>query len=91
VCSPTTLADVQAIYNYEKIPDGARERAFEEVVPTALKRNRERVIARAIKDATHYALENCGAKPGENLTTEQMRKVAALAAERMIHARRQRA
>jgi len=90
---PFSAADVQAIYNYEKIPDGGIERAWAEVVPTALKRSFELEKARAIKAATKYAFENCGAKPGDILTTEQMRKLAALAAECMMpflqrHARR---
>jgi hypothetical protein len=90
---PFSVVDVHAIYNYEKIPDGGIERAYAEVVPTALKRSFELEKARAIKDASKYAFENCGAKPGDILTTEQMRKVAALAAERMMpflqrHARR---
>jgi hypothetical protein len=79
-----SVADVQAIYNYEKIPDGGIERAFAEVPPTAMKRSFELEKARVIKDATKYAFENCGAKPGDTLTKEQMRKLAALAAERMM-------
>lgn len=86
-------ADVQAIYNYEKIPDGGIERAWAAVVPTALQRSFELEKARAIKAATKYAFENCGAKPGEMLTPEQTKKLAALATEHMMpfiqrHARR---
>jgi hypothetical protein len=88
-----SVADVQAIYNYEKVPDGGIERAWAAVVPTALQRSFELEKARAIKAATKYALENCGAKPGDMLTPEQTKKLAALATEHMMpflqrHARR---
>lgn len=85
--------DVQSIYNYERIPDDGIARAFAEVVPRALKRSFEQEMARVIKDATRYAFENCGAKPGDMLTPEQTKKLSALASERMLpfiqrHARR---
>jgi hypothetical protein len=90
---PFCTADVHAIYNYERIPDGGLARTFAEVVPTALERSFEQEKTRAIKDATRYAFENCGAKPGDMLTVEQTRKLASLAAERLMpflqrHARR---
>jgi hypothetical protein len=88
-----SAADVQAIYNYERIPDGARERTFADVVPAALKRNFDRAVAHEAQRATQYAFENCGAKPGDMLTPEQMKKLAELATEKMMpfirrHARR---
>ena len=84
-----------SLYAYERVPSDRMQRAFAEVVPTGLKLGFEREKARAIKDATKYAFENCGAKPGDVLTEEQTRKLAALAAERMMpflrrHARRSR-
>jgi HNH endonuclease len=90
-----SATDIQSIYNYERIPDGGIARAFAEVVPAVLARSFEREKARAIKDATRYAFENCGAKPGDMLTVEQTRKLASLAAERLMpfiqrHARRSR-
>jgi hypothetical protein len=88
-----SVADVQAIYNYERVPDGSRERAYEAVVPTAMKRNFDRAVAHESARATQYALENCGAKPGDNITPELAKKIADLATERMMpfiqrHARR---
>jgi hypothetical protein len=87
-------ADIRAIYNYERMPDGARERAFAEVVPPALKRNFDRAVAHEAQRAAQYAFENCGAKPGEMLTPEQAKKLSELATEKMMpfiqrHARRQ--
>jgi hypothetical protein len=79
-----TAADIRAIYNCERMPDGARERAFAEVVPPALKRNFDRAVAHEAQRAAQYAFENCGAKPGDTLTQEQAKKLAALAAEKMM-------
>jgi hypothetical protein len=44
----------------------------------------EQETTRVIKDATRYAFENCGAKPGDMLTPEQTKKLVALATERMM-------
>ncbi|WP_291573542.1 HNH endonuclease [Bradyrhizobium sp.] len=88
-----SATDVKAIYNYERVPDGSRERAFDAVVPTAMKRNFDRAIAHESARATQYAFENCGAKPGDKITPELAKKIAELATERMMpfiqrHARR---
>ena len=88
-----SAADIRAIYNYERISDNGMQRAFAEVMPTALQRNFERELARVTKRAAEYAFANCGAKPGDELTPEQKAKLGALAAEHMMpfikrHARR---
>jgi HNH endonuclease len=88
-----SAADVKAIYSYERVPDGSRERAFEAVVPTAMKRNFDRAVAHESARAAQYAFENCGAKPGDKMTPELAKKIAELATERMMpfiqrHARR---
>jgi hypothetical protein len=59
-----------------------------------MQRNFERAVAHKIERAIRYALENCGAKPGDKMTPELAKKVSELAAERMMpfikrHARRQ--
>jgi hypothetical protein len=79
-----SAADVQAIYNYERIPDDGMQRAFAEVVPTALKRNFDREVAHVTRRAAEYAFANCGAKPGDVLTPEQAKKLAELATEHMM-------
>jgi len=88
-----TAGDVKAIYNYKRVPDGSRERAFEAVVPTAMKRNFDRAVAHESARAAQYAFENCGAKHGDEMTPELAKKIAELATERMMpfiqrHARR---
>jgi hypothetical protein len=79
-----SAADVRSIYNYERIPDGGIAQAFAEVVPRALARSFEQEKVRAIKDATRYAFENCGAKPGDMLTDEQKAKLPGLITERLM-------
>lgn len=81
---PFSDADIRAIHDYERIPDGAMQRAFAQVVPTALRRNFELEKARAIKAATEYAFRNCGARPGDMLTPEQTEKLAARATEHLM-------
>jgi hypothetical protein len=58
-----------------------------------MKRNFDRAVAHESARATQYALENCGAKPGDKITPELAKKIAELATERMMpfiqrHARR---
>jgi hypothetical protein len=85
--------DIKAIYNYERVPDGSRERAFDAVVPTAMKRNFDRAVAHESARATQYAIENCGAKLGDKMTPELAKRISELTTERMMpfiqrHARR---
>jgi hypothetical protein len=58
-----------------------------------MKRNFDRAVAAESARATQYAFENCGAKPGDEITPELAKKIAELATERMMpfiqrHARR---
>jgi len=79
-----SAADVRSIYSYERIPDDGMARAFAQVVPRALATSFEREKTRAIADATRYAFENCGAKPGDMLTDEQKAKLPGLLTERLM-------
>jgi len=54
------------------------------VVPTALKRKFEAEKNRVIHDAVQYAFANCGAKEGEILTAEQVKRLSGLAIEKMM-------
>jgi hypothetical protein len=90
---PFSAADIQAIYNYERTPADGMQRAYAEVVPTALKRHFDLEVASVTKRAARYAFENCGAKPGDMLTAEQAAKLSPLAAQYLMpfiqrHARR---
>jgi hypothetical protein len=79
-----SAAQIEAIYDYKMIPDGAIAEAFAKVVPGALKRQFESERDRVIKEAVEYAFANCGAKPGELLTEEQKKKLPSLISEKMM-------
>ncbi len=91
---PFSMTDLRQIYAYEKIPPGAMERAFTEVLIPARKRQYDNETHRQISDAVNYAWKNCGAKAGDIMTEELAGKMVALIAERMqpflLHRIRQR-
>jgi hypothetical protein len=84
VALPFTDEDIQAIYDYKKIPAGSMERAFSEVISTGMRRQFEREKERVISGAVKYAFANCGAKEGEILTQEQVAKLPGLLVEHMM-------
>lgn len=75
--------EIEAIYAYEMIPDGSMQAAFASVFPAVLKRQHEAERARVIGAAVEYAFANCGAKPGEMLTEEHIKKLSGLIGQRM--------
>jgi len=81
---PFSSGDIQAIYDYERIPDGSIARIVSDLMPSALARQFEREQARAITDAVQYAFANCDAKKGDLLTEEQKAKLPGLIIERMM-------
>lgn len=80
---PFTREDIQAIYEYKKIPPGAVERAYSSVIPTGMRRQREREQKQVIAEAVEHAFANCGAKEGEPLTKEHLVELSALIMQRM--------
>jgi hypothetical protein len=48
-----------------------------------MQRQQQESQSRAIADAVEYALANCGAKPGDELTIEHKLRLAELFAERV--------
>lgn len=75
--------DIEAIYNYERIPDGSMQEAVGSVFPTGLRLQFEREKERVTREAAEYALANSGAKPGEALTPEQMARLPELMVKRL--------
>ena len=75
--------DIQESYNYEKIPEGSVEDALSQVIPTGMKLSVEKEKNRVLESAIQYAFQNCGAKEGELLTEEHMRKVSSLVYEKI--------
>lgn len=76
-------ADIRDIFDYKRFPDGAIEEAFAKVMPAALKKRFEAHRDRVVSEAVEYAFANCGAKPGEILTEEQVRRLSMLVAQRL--------
>ncbi len=78
-----TEAEIEAIYDYKMAPYGAIHEAFANVMPAAMKRQFEAEMDRVTGDATEYALANCGAKPGEMLTEEHLKRLSGLMMEKL--------
>jgi len=76
--------EITAIYNYKKIPDIAIAQAFNKILPEALKRQYQAEKKHALDLAITYALSNCGAKEGEMLTEEHLKKIANLITEKIM-------
>ncbi|MEN9862904.1 MAG: hypothetical protein RLZZ601_668 [Pseudomonadota bacterium] len=76
-------SEIDAIYRYEMIPNGAIEAAFHAVMPAALKKKDDFERERVIAEATEYAFKNCGAKYGEILTESQVKKLSSLLLEKL--------
>jgi hypothetical protein len=78
-----TEAQIEDIYAYKMIPDGAIEEAVAKVMPAALKKRFEAEQDRVFKEATEYAVANCGAKPGDMLTEEHVKKLSHLMVKKL--------
>ena len=59
---PFFAADIEAIYNYELIPEGANAHAAAMVLSDALKHRFDQERDRVTREAVEYAFANCGAK-----------------------------
>lgn len=75
--------DIQATYNYEKIPQGSVEAAFDKVIPAGMTASYEKEKSRILKQAVKYAFINCGAKEGEMLMLEHIKKLPSLIMEKL--------
>lgn len=71
-------ADIEAAYNYERIPNGSVEAAFDQVISTGMEFSYQKEKSRIIKKAVEYALANCGEKSSDTLTPENIKKLTAL-------------
>ncbi len=71
-------ADIQASYNYERIPDGSIERAFDLILRNAVKRSAVTARDQAIDRAVQYAFSNLGVGEGAILTEQDVEKLSSL-------------
>jgi hypothetical protein len=74
---PFDDAEVAAIFDYQRIPDGAQEEALHQVLPQALKRQVENEQERVFGAAVEHALTQCGLKPGDLITEEYAQQIGA--------------
>ena len=70
--------DIIGAYDYQNIPDGSLQMAFDPILCEALQRSSERQRVLAIGRAVDYAFKNCGAQEGEELTEEHVQKLTGL-------------
>lgn len=75
--------DIQATYNYEKIPDGAVADIFNKLIPIGMAASAEKEKNRVINQAVEYAFANCGAEEGGELTQEHKSKLTGLMLEKL--------
>lgn len=80
---PFDAADLRDIYDYRRIPDDGYEKAISQVLPPELRRHKLAERDRAISDAYDYAVANCGAKVGDEITPEVAGIIAALFRQRL--------
>lgn len=67
--------EIRRAYNYEKLPTDAMEKAFHDVIPTAIEKSYEKEQNRVVDKAVHNAFKNCGAKEGEILMPENIERI----------------
>jgi hypothetical protein len=75
--------DIKAAYDYQRIPDGSIQMAFDPILREALRRSSERERERAISRAVEYAFSNCGAEEGGVLTAENVEKLTGLLSQQL--------
>jgi len=78
-----TKEELRAAYDYEKIPDGSMEAAFEPILREAYRRSHQRERERVIDRAVDHAFKNIGVAEGEVLTDEELWRLSGLVAEHM--------
>lgn len=76
------VADVQAIYNYERDDAEKRQEAFGAVFGPALAAHQAAERDRVIRDSLNFAWANCGGVPDQPLTAEHLEKLKELFADR---------
>ena len=79
-----TPEDIASIYAYEKVDDKKVEVALDQLMATWKERDIEKATEHAVKDAAEFAFANCGARPGEIISDEQILKLISLVLERLV-------
>ncbi len=75
--------DLNDIYEYRRVPDGAIADALNELMPDAMRRQFEREKETVIDHAVQYAWRKLGLAPSTRLTEEHVSMLTGLIMERM--------
>lgn len=76
------VADIQAIYDYERDDAQKRQQAFGAVFGPALGAHQTAERERVVRDSLNYAWANCGGVPDQPLTAEHLERLKELFADR---------
>jgi hypothetical protein len=76
------VADVRAIYNYERDDAEKRQEAFGAVFGPTLAAHQAAERDRVIRDSLNFAWANCGGVPDQPLTAEHLERLKELFADR---------
>jgi hypothetical protein len=80
---PFSREDIEEIYAYRRTKPEDVRRAADAIFGPALQARWESQQKRVVNDAVEQAFAQCGAKPGERLTPEHIRKLSRIAAEKL--------
>jgi hypothetical protein len=81
---PFSKSDLEAIYDYKKIPDGAMEEALGLPMSMIVETGREVAFEEATNYAYDQALKTAGLKPGDELSPEKKWELSRLIAENFM-------
>jgi|WetSurSiteA1Bulk_404760.scaffolds.fasta_scaffold01924_2 hypothetical protein len=76
--------DIEDIYNNTQLYNRSIYKAFEQIMPIIQAKNNKKRADNLFDIALKYAWDNCGAKEGELLTEEHLKKMSALCAEKFF-------
>ncbi|MFA6186458.1 MAG: HNH endonuclease [Phycisphaerae bacterium] len=75
--------DIAALFRRERMSYDSVKKAFEKVMPVAIKQSQQKELNRVVNEAVQYAFKKCGAKKGEMLTEEYIKKFTPLYMEKI--------
>ena len=79
-----TEQEIEDIYDYKRVDNDKSRIALESLLQSYTESAGERERTRTIKHAIDYAFDNCGAKPGEQISPEQGKQLIDLLKEQLI-------
>jgi HNH endonuclease len=80
---PFSRSDIEDIYDYKRTKVEDLTRAADAILGPAMQARMDAERTRVVSQAIDAAFSSCGAKPGEELTAEQIWKLALVAAQKV--------